>query len=478
MRDRYCAPLIAALLIVAVVLGPGAGVATASPPPVDDTFLPPAGAAGPLDVTDQREACSRAVADPRFGSLNAPSGAGTLNFATVWPITRGGGQLVAIIDTGVTPHPRLRDVIAGGDYVSSGDGLHDCDAHGTFVAGIIAAQPSTADGFTGVAPDARILAIRQSSLKFSRGTRDAGEYQSENSYGSIRTLAMAVRRAADLGATVINISEVGCASTAAGFDDRALGAALRYAVEVKDAVVVAAAGNVGATGPCREQNPPPDPLGSGQPDWDSVRTVATPAWYSTYVLTVGSVDPDGAPSDFSLGGPWVDVAAPGTGIVSLDAHPGSDGLVNAIVQSGDGGESMGIAGTSYAAPYVSGTAALVRARFPHLNAREVMDRLTATAHPPAHGWDPYVGHGVIDPVAAVTADLDPSGTSGSRGFAVAPARVSGPPGREPAVMTTPEAPPASDPLPATIAGTLGLGSLVVTTVFLLGRFPRVRRQYR
>ena len=73
-----------------------------------------------------------------------------------------------MIDTGVQPHRRLPGVIAGGDYVSSGDGRQDCDGHGTIVAGIIAAAPEPEDrtGLSGVAPEASIIAIRQSSNKF------------------------------------------------------------------------------------------------------------------------------------------------------------------------------------------------------------------------------------------------------------------------------------------------------------------------
>ena len=68
---------------------------------------------------------------------------------------------------------------------------------------------------------------------------------------------MAVRTAADLGATVINISSVACTAGAA-LRDRALGAAVAYAVDVKDAVIVVAAGNVGPGGNCPQQNPPPE----------------------------------------------------------------------------------------------------------------------------------------------------------------------------------------------------------------------------
>jgi subtilisin family serine protease len=55
-----------------------------------------------------------------------------------------------------------------------------------------------------------------------------------------------------------------------------------------------------------------------------VKVVASPSWYDDYVLTVGSVSPEGHPSGFSLAGPWVDVAAPGEAVVSLDPTGGSD----------------------------------------------------------------------------------------------------------------------------------------------------------
>ena len=65
------------------------------------------------------------------------------------------------------------------------------------------------------------------------------------------------------------------------------------------------------------------------------------------------------PSAFTLAGPWVDVAAPGEGVISLSSS--GDGLANAL----DGQQgSTPLAGTSYAAPIVSGLAALVRSRFP------------------------------------------------------------------------------------------------------------------
>ena len=68
------------------------------------------------------------------------------------------------------------------------------------------------------------------------------------------------------------------------------------------------------------------------------------------------------------------------------------------------GDPMPISGTSYAAPVVSGIVALVRSRSPELTARQVMQRIEATAHRPSAGWDPVVGHGVVDALAAVGGD--------------------------------------------------------------------------
>ncbi|HEY0227576.1 MAG TPA: S8 family serine peptidase, partial [Mycobacterium sp.] len=159
----------------------------------------------------------------------------------------------------------------------------------------------------------------------------------------------------------------------------ALGAALAYAVDVKNAVIVAAAGNTGGAGQCPPQR--------ADATWQTASVVVSPAWYDDYVLTVGSVKTDGAASAFTLAGPWVDVAATGEGMTSLGSVP--------------------LSGTSFAAPIVSGLAALMRARFPALSARQVMQRIESTAHHPPGGWDPFVGNGAVDLLAAVSTDPMP-----------------------------------------------------------------------
>jgi membrane-anchored mycosin MYCP len=406
---RRAAALAAAVVLVAGIGGlPSAG---AIPPPVVDPGPPPTGPLGPPQPTELKAVCgipTGVLPDTDFAARSAAEA--MLEYRSAWRFSRGAGQKVAVIDTGVNPHPRLPALEGGGDYVSDTNGLQDCDAHGTLVAGIIAGAPLPTDSFAGVAPDATILSIRQNSGVF--GAKGYGAANQENNpsanstgYGNTQTLAWAITHAVDLGATVINLSEVACGPVGSGLDDADLGRAVRYAFE-RNVVVVASAGNFNSQGICSVQNAMPDPdrpLASG---WDTVRTVASPAWFSDYVLTVGAVTPAAAPADFSLRGPWVGIAAPGERVTSLDAN--GPGLINAeLSQQG----LMPINGTSFAAPYVSGVVALVRARFPELNARQVIDLLKRTARTPGDGPNEATGYGVVDPVAALTFQLpatDPS----------------------------------------------------------------------
>jgi len=195
-----------------------------------------------------------------------------------------------------------------------------------------------------------------------------------------------------------------------------LGAALAHA-RARDAVVVAAAGNIADTTACREQNP--SGWASPEQAWAQIRTSVTPARFAPLVLTVGAVDGTGTPAAFSLRGPWVGVAAPGTDIVSLAPGAGRARLVGAL-RTADGAAAL--AGTSYAAPYVAGLAALIRSRYPQLSAAEVSAHITRTAH--GGGDDAAVGGGVIDLVAALStapessADADAAHRDGTHAFAV------------------------------------------------------------
>ena len=382
---------------------------TISPPQISGP-VPSESPVGPTVPTKRAVAqCIETVSTKDH--ISPPASFDLLGIEKAWEFSRGAGQRVAVIDTGVFRHPRL-SVSGGGDYVSSGDGTQDCDGHGTAVAGLIAAKQSSSDGFAGIAPDASIIAIRQTSRAYEPAdTREApaGTPIKSDGYGDVASLARAVVRAVNQRATVINISEGACRPAGTDLRDRALGAAVKYAYD-RDVVVVAAADNVGQSNEgCGTQNPAA--LGGQDADpWAGVVTTSSPAYFSPYVVSVGSVEADGRPSTYSLAGPWVTVAAPGSDLASLNvaANP-------AIIDGfkADNGSSP-ITGTSFATPYVSGLAALIRSRFPRLTARQVIDRITRTAHHPADGRDGAVGYGLIDPVAALTTttpDVAPAGAT-------------------------------------------------------------------
>jgi membrane-anchored mycosin MYCP len=106
------------------------------------------------------------------------------------------------------------------------------------------------------------------------------------------------------------------------------------------------------------------------------------------------------PLPASLAGPWVRAAAPGVGIMGLSPHTG--GPVNAYPPVRAGEPNTPFWGTSFSAAYISGVAALVRAKYPDLTAHQVINRILQTAHNPPRGVDNQVGYGVVDPVAALT----------------------------------------------------------------------------
>lgn len=400
-------------LSVSVGLGATMGIppAQAEKPTVSPNTAPPPGEpAAPPDKTERASNTPCVSTGSGGNGPSTPDAQRSLDLQHAWRFSKGAGQLVAVIDTGVARHPRLPGLIAGGDYVSNSDGTEDCDAHGTLVAGLIAATEVDGQGFSGVAPQARILTIRQTSKLYQKegANRDKGPDALPQGYGTTRTMASAIRRAADMGATVINISEVACRPTSAPFEDTELGAAVRYAAIEKDVVVVVAAGNLDESTDCKGTNPVIDPLDPAADPWSKVNLNVSPARYDDYVLSVGSINGNGQPSTFTVPGPWLGVAAPGENITSLDPlfnDPNSKGTAVQLGSVQQAGKLGPIQGTSFATPLVSGVAALVRARFPELSALEVIKRIEATAHAPAEGWNPYIGYGAVDPIAALTAEV-------------------------------------------------------------------------
>ena len=451
------------------------------PPAVDPSLVPPDGPPSPEQSMRQSNECARttATADP---DVSAPTpGFAMLNISKAWQYSTGNGVSIALIDTGVSPNDRLR-VLPGGDYIMGGDGLTDCDAHGTIVASLITAAPrgipmppplppnplppppppnppaapGMPDGVAGVAPHATLISIRQSSRAFEPQYSGSADGAVRKKAGTVATLARAIVHAANAGAKVINVSVAACTSAADPLDQRAIGAAVWYAATVKDAVIVAAAGNESDDG-CA-QNPAFEPLvNGGSRDWAHVVTVSSPSWFSDYVLSVGAVDTTGAPINKSLAGPWVGVAAPGVDIVGLS--PQNAGAVNAYPPARPGDPAVPFWGSSFAAAYVSGVAALVRAKYPELSAHQVINRILQTSHNPAGGVDNQVGYGVVDPVAALT-------------FTVAPGdRVA--PGALTRVLAAPVAPQAPDRRARSAA--LGFTVAIAGSVLFGAGLARARR---
>ncbi|MFI0897640.1 type VII secretion-associated serine protease mycosin [Streptomyces sp. NPDC020983] len=269
----------------------------------------------------------------------------------LWQSTQGKGVTVAVIDSGIdTRNPQLANAVdasRSADLTGAGGrGTTDPVGHGTEVAGIIAARPSTVTGFVGLAPQATLISVRQAG-------RDGT--------GTVEGLARALRQAVAEGADVINVSQ----DTPRGTPG--LEAAVAAAVRA-DAVIVASAGNGGSDGAFRTTYP------GGYPG----------------VLAVGASDRNDERAPFSQAGEFVAVAAPGVDMLST--VPG-------------GGQCIDN-GTSFAAPYAAGVAALIRAEHPTWTAAEVIAQIEQTARRTSPGHNALVGWGVVDPVRALTDDAE------------------------------------------------------------------------
>lgn len=294
-------------------------------------------------------------------------------------IATGAGVRVAVVDTGVAEHPQFTGLVAGGDLVSPAapDPLRDCDGHGTVVAGVIAAR----DG--GIAPDATLISIRQTSAHYR------SDLDNDATAGTLAGLSEAIHLALDAEADVINVSVVSCirADLADTLDTTELDAALARA-EHERTVIVAAAGNIG-----HDCHP---------------GAVVHPAHAPT-VLAVSAVhptDPHGL-ADYALPAATDrPLAAPG--VVPAGVSPGGHGWATGLAGRAPG-EVIAFEGTSFAAPVVSGTVALLRQRYPDETAAQLRERVWGAAEP---------GHGVVDPHAALT-HLAAEFTVEARGLAVA-----------------------------------------------------------
>ncbi|MFG2223206.1 S8 family serine peptidase [Streptomyces sp. NPDC048644] len=262
------------------------------------------------------------------------------------PLSEGGGVAVGVVDGGLDG-----DVPALSGRVS---GAHtDCSGHGTFLAGVVAAARAPGVGFEGVAPRARVI----------------GATAKPDGYGGDAdpdSVAAGIRSTIGRGARVVLVG------TSAVRSSGALKSAVAYAQE-KNVVVVAGATDSGN------------------------RKVAYPAAYPK-VVSVAAVDVAGAP--LGTGGSTGRSAADGGAVARVDLTAPGD----RVLSVGPGGGHFTGSGDSVAAAFVAGTAALVRARDPHLSSDAVRERLRATAVRSAGAVpDPVTGYGTVDPEGAVGA---------------------------------------------------------------------------
>lgn len=253
---------------------------------------------------------------------------GKISAFDAWDVTKANSSIkVAILDCGIyhegasefPGHPDINGkVVADANFAGTPDADDWCD-HGTHVAGTVAANTNNGIGVSGIGYDAALLNVKVLD--------DFGS-------GSSSTVANGITWATDNGAHVINMSLGGAGSCEL---DTTLQDAVDYAV-ANDVVVIAAAGNG---------------------DTDALFSPAS----CDGVLSVAATDEDDDRASFSNYGTWVDVAAPGVGILSTDYVGGYSSF----------------SGTSMAAPHVSGIAALLWSTSFGTSAAAVVDRISGRA---------------------------------------------------------------------------------------------------
>jgi subtilisin family serine protease len=274
---------------------------------------------------------------------------------------------IAIVDTGADlSAPTLAGKVRAAYDVRSGSrSVVDTSGHGTFVASIAGGSTSAGGAVAGFGGAARLLVVK------------VGDGTSVNDVD----VAAGVVRSVQSGARIVNVSLAGRVRSAV--EASAVTYAARHGV-----LVVAAAGNDALIG-----NPAEYPAALLRPVNSEGR--------GGLGLAVAASGLDGRRAGFSEHGPSLSLAAPGTTVFGALA---STARASVFARAEPPGSPAGLyafaSGTSYAAPQVSGAAALVWAADPQLTAQQVAAVLEQTAS--GHGaWTPELGYGVIDVAAAV-----------------------------------------------------------------------------
>lgn len=296
-----------------------------------------------------------------------------INMEQAWDVSQGQGVVVAVIDSGIyADHPDLKANLWAGPNNTHGydfardDSIPEDEmdtgagrSHGTHCAGTIAAVGNNNTGVIGVAPKARIMALKVFYMK----TGDDGKRKPD---AKDEDIAQALRWAVDHGARVISNSYNWTITTA---DDQPPGAMVYEAIDYaysRGATVVFSAGN------------------------SSQDHVDMPA-ESTRVIAVAAAGVDHKRTEFTNYGRGITLAAPGIGILSTVLPPFPNVPTFNIYANKDG--------TSMAAPHVAGVAALLLSANPTMTPAQVKQRLTSSAQPPK---DTGLGAGLVDAYKALT----------------------------------------------------------------------------
>lgn len=269
-----------------------------------------------------------------------------------WSRSKGGSNVIAVLDTGVqADHPDLKGrVLAGRNFVPStpNNNAADDNGHGTWVAGIIAANANDAYGIAGISWTDKILPVK---------------IMNANGTGSTADLIDGIYWAADEGAEVINMSVGGFPYLSSVQN------AVNYAWG-KGSILVGAAGNNN-----REERFYPASL--------------------TNVISVSATQVNDEFSNWSSYGPAVDVSAPGSSV-------GTTNCTATICPNRSWGAHTYISGTSFATPNVAGVVALMLAEYPERSPAWVVDRLISTVDDRGYaGWDNRYGRGRVNAFRAV-----------------------------------------------------------------------------
>lgn len=279
--------------------------------------------------------------DPSFGNQWAHNNIGS---QAAWDLHSDTSNVtIAIADSGVNMnHADLAaNIVSPWDVVSNDSDATDTRGHGTAVAGVAAAIGNNGVGIAGVAYQANIMPIQ-----ITERSTNGSAYTSD--------IVAAITYAADNGADVINISYRACNSGSVA----SAGAYMKS----KGGLVVLSAGN----------------------DNNNLGGISD----SPNLICVSAVTSSETKASWSNFGDYIDMTAPGSGILTTNKAGGYNTW----------------SGTSFSAPMVAGSLALIKSANPGLTPDQIESILESTARDIGDaGWDQLYGWGIPDLEAAVAA---------------------------------------------------------------------------